>query len=318
VRAEPVVAGLLASPSIISPAGPNAEAVARLWWVMLGAGTVVYLVTMVLLVVALRRRRERSPDRTWPGGRRLIAVFGVAMPVVVLVPLMFLTVATGRAMDRQDDEQAELLVEVTGYQFWWEVRYPDQDIVSANEIHVPVGRPVEFRLLSEDVIHSFWVPRLAGKLDMIPGRTNRYVFTAGEAGVYEGICAEFCGIQHARMHFRLVAHEPDDYQAWLDDRAEQRPPPAEGLAAEGREVFLTAGCASCHAVRGTSDARVGPDLTDLASRETLAAGLLDNNEGNLAGWILDPQSLKKGAGMPPSNLSGPELQALLAYLDTLR
>ena len=285
---------------------------------MLAAGTAVYVLTLALMVVAVRRRRDPDHDGPWRGGRRLVAAFGVAMPLLVLLPLMFLTVGTGRAIDRQDRDESELLVEVTGYQFWWEVRYPDEGLISANEVHVPVGRPVEFRLLSQDVVHSFWVPQLAGKLDMIPGRVNSYVFTAAEPGVYEGICAEFCGIQHARMHFRLVAHEPADYDAWLAARRDGPEPVGDGLAAAGREVFLVAGCASCHAVEGTSEARVGPDLSDLASRETLAAGLLDNNEGNLAGWILDPQSLKQGAGMPPSNLTGPELQALLAYLGTLR
>ena len=317
MRTDALVA-LTASPAIISPSGPDAAAVARLWWVMLAAGTVVYLLTMALLVVALRRRRARPEQRPWAGGRRLITGFGVGMPLVVLVPLMLLTVLTGRATDAQDVDEAEVVVEVTGFQFWWEVRYPDEDIVTANEVHVPVGQPVEFRLLSEDVIHSFWVPELAGKLDMIPGRTNRYVFTADEPGVYEGICAEFCGTSHARMQFRLVAHPPADYDAWLADRREPPEPPEDELAQQGREVFRTAGCAACHAVRGTSDGQVGPDLTDLATRETLAAGLLDNDRGNLGGWIMDPQSLKEGAGMPPTDLTGPELQALLAYLETLR
>jgi cytochrome c oxidase subunit 2 len=309
-------ASIPGTPSIISPAGPDADAIAQLWWVMLALAGLVYVVTLALLGLALVTRR-RSPGTPWWGARWLVLGFGVGMPVVVLAPLTVLTLTTMRETIPPAQDEAGLVVEVTGYQFWWEVRYPDAGLVTANEVHVPVGVPVEFRLASEDVIHSFWVPRLAGKLDMIPGRVNSYRFSATEPGVYEGICAEFCGIQHAKMHFVLVAHEQADYDTWLAEQLDAPAVPDDPLAEAGREVFLAAGCGACHTVQGTSEGQVGPDLTTFASRRTLAAGLLDNVPGNRAGWVLDPQSLKQGANMPPSSLTGPELQSLLAYLDTL-
>ena len=304
-------------PSTLDPAGPAADAVAALWWWMFGLATAVCVLVVVLLLLALRRSRRRDAPTTSPWARRFVLGFGIVMPVLILVPLGVATVLVGRGLNTAGDGEAPLVVEVTGHQFWWEVRYPDLDVVTANEIHMPVGRPVEFRLAAGDVIHSFWVPRLGGKLDMVPGRPNSYVLEAHEPGVFEGLCAEFCGIQHARMHFLVIAQEEADFDAWAASVQEPGRADLSPEAELGREVFAASSCAQCHRVEGVSDGQVGPDLTHLASRRTLAAGVLENNRGNLAGWVLDPQGIKPGVRMPGTDLTGEELSALLDYLEEL-
>lgn len=314
------VGDLMTAPAPIDPVGPSAEAIDDLWWWMLGAGTAVFLLVVVLLSLALRKgsrreRRDKPPVHArWT--RSFVLVLGVGLPVAVIVPLAVGSLLIGRDQHAETGS-APLVVEVVGHQFWWEVRYPDMGVVTANEVHVPVGTPVEFRLTSEDVIHSFWVPQAAGKMDMIPGKVNSHTFEVSRPGVYRGECAEFCGLQHARMHFLLVAEDADEFENWAGS---QRAAAAESLSAEaleGRDIFRTSSCADCHRVAGVSDGDAGPDLTHLASRRTIAAGLLENNRGHLAGWLLDPQALKPGARMPATNLTGPELESLLTYLEEL-
>ena len=302
-------------PSTVDPAGPDAAAIAELWWWMFGVATAICVLVVVLMLLALRRAHRREAPTELPWTRSFVLGLGVVMPIAILVPLSIGTMFVGRETHRIDD--APLVVDVIGHQFWWEVRYPDLGVVTANEIHVPVGTEVEFRLATADVIHSFWVPRLGGKLDMIPGRVNSYSLRADEPGVYEGICAEFCGIQHARMHFVLVAEEQEEFDAWAQAQAEPATEDLSEGALAGREVFRTSSCAQCHRVAGVSEAEIGPDLTHLASRRTLAAGLLENNRGHLAGWVMDPQGIKPGARMPGSSLNGVELAALLDYLEEL-
>jgi cytochrome c oxidase subunit 2 len=245
-------------------------------------------------------------------------VGGVAVPLAILVVLFVLTLSTLPSVSAPGRGDGDLVVEVVGRQYWWEVGYPDHGLVTANEIHIPTGTPVELRVRTADVIHSFWVPRLNRKIDMIPGRTNRILVRAEEPGVYRGQCAEFCGLAHAQMAFLVVAEAPSVFEAWLAGETGDAAAPASGSAALGQEVFLNSSCVSCHAIRGTSaSATVGPDLTHVAGRRWLAAGTIPNTRGNLGGWIVDPQSIKPGNKMPPTNLSGPELQALLDYLESL-
>jgi cytochrome c oxidase subunit 2 len=193
-------------------------------------------------------------------------------------------------------------------------------VVAANEIHVPAGRPVQVNVTSEDVIHSFWVPQLMGKLDMIPGKTNTTWLQADQPGAYRGECAEYCGVQHAHMAFLVVAEPPEQFAAWLEGQRQPAAEPTEPLAREGAQAFAREGCISCHEIRyGASPVggKAGPDLTHLASRRTIGAGLLANNPGNLAGWIANPQALKPGNKMPRLNLDAESLQALVAYLESL-
>ncbi len=212
-----------------------------------------------------------------------------------------------------------MTIDVEGNQWWWEAAYPGYDEVTANEIHIPAGEPVLVRLASLDVIHSFWVPELAGKLDLVPGQINELWIEAAEPGVYFGQCAEFCGVQHALMAFHVVADPPEEFAAWIAEQQEPAEAPlADSLVERGRDVFLSAGCIQCHTVRGTqATGQLGPDLTHLASRDWIAAGTLENTVGNLEAWISDPQAIKPGAKMPPTELDSEELQALVAYLQSL-
>ncbi|HEV2706187.1 MAG TPA: c-type cytochrome, partial [Pyrinomonadaceae bacterium] len=207
--------------------------------------------------------------------------------------------------------------------WWWEVEYdnrnPSLNVTTANEIHIPVGRPVFFRLTSNDVIHSFWVPNLHGKTDLIPGRETTTWLRADRAGTFRGQCAEFCGHQHAHMALTVVAEAPEQFQAWYDAQLKPAREPATPAEARGREVFLTSPCVMCHKIQGTdAGGNAGPDLTHLASRPTLAAGTLENTRGHLAGWVVDSQKIKPGNRMPPNNIEPDDLQALLDYLQSLK
>ncbi|RIK92059.1 MAG: cytochrome c oxidase subunit II, partial [Proteobacteria bacterium] len=255
--------------------------------------------------------------------RRLVVGVAAALGATLLVLLGFLgsSIATGRALASFGPD--ELVVEVTGLQWWWRVTYPSEPasgtVETANEIHVPVGRVVRLDLSAGDVIHSFWVPRLHGKRDLIPGRATQIRLRADAPGVYEGQCAEFCGHQHANMNLVVVAEPPAEFERWLAAQRALAQAPATPDEQRGQQVFATRGCLLCHAIRGTdANGRTGPDLTHLASRRGIAANARPNATGHLAAWILDPQGTKPGARMPAIPMTGDELQPLLAYLRSLR
>jgi cytochrome c oxidase subunit II len=305
------------TPSMLEPRGPAAYQAAFLWWVFLILGTLIYLGVMGFLVFSvLRRRGDQAPDLSY-SGRNLILWGGIVLPTLVLLVLFGLTL---RAMAiNPAGEAGSLTIEVIGRQWWWEVHYTDHQFYTANELRIPAGQPVEIKLRSEDVIHSFWVPQLSGKLDLNPGRTNTLWLQADEPGEYWGECAEFCGVQHAKMQFVVVAEEPEAFAAWLAAQQQPAAQPVGELAVRGQEVFLDGSCIYCHTVRGThATGELGPDLTHLASRLTLGAGAIANTPGGLAGWVADPQGIKPGNKMPPiENMSSEDFQALLAYLQSL-
>ncbi|HSJ64210.1 MAG TPA: cytochrome c oxidase subunit II [Gemmatimonadaceae bacterium] len=256
------------------------------------------------------------------GVLKLVLAGGAVFPAVVLVGLFVYVMVVLAEVDRPAPADA-LTIEVTGRQFWWEVHYYDAAgrrlLETANEIHIPVGEEVRVRLRSPDVIHSFWVPRLAGKLDMIPGRTNEFAISADSSGVYRGQCAEYCGVQHAKMAMLLVAQAPDEFAAWMEAQAADAVPAADPLAARGEAVFLASACAACHAVRGTpATGDLGPDLTHVASRRTLAALAIPNTRGHMGGWLVNPQAIKPGAHMPAVPMTREEFDAVLAYMMSLR
>lgn len=315
------VAGCAGIQSALEPAGPAAARIATLWWLMLAATLIPAIGVIALALYAVRRARSGRGAGLGVRDDVFVLTGGAAIPLVILVALLLANVRTGARVARPPGPP-ELTIDVTGHQYWWEVRYPEHDVVTANEIRLPVGVPVRVRVGASDVIHSFWVPRLHGKLDMIPGRTNVTWLQASEPGVFRGQCAEFCGLQHALMAFLVVAEPPERFAAWLAARRRGPAPVEEPAAVRGREVFVEAACAHCHAVRGMpTPARTGspgPDLTDLAARRTLAAATVPNDPGTLAAWILDPHRIKPGARMPPTPLSAADLDALLAYLGTLR
>ena len=302
--------------SSLAPHSPQAEVIAGLWWTMFWMGSATYgLVLLALLVAVVRSRKRRKPGTAPP--TFLIWAGGVVLPAAVVGVLTVLSfIATREASPAGNPGRGALQIEVVGHKFWWEVRYPDEGIVTANEITIPAGRPVDLVMESADVIHSMWIPRLHGKVDMVPGRITRLQLQADEPGIYPGRCAEYCGTQHAGMAISVEALEPEAYQDWVDDRR-SAVAPAPGVAA-GQEVFMTTGCAECHAVEGT-EARgtLGPDLTHLMSRRTLGAGRVPNNRGFLGGWVVDPQGIKPGNLMPPTALEAQQLIDLLDYLETL-
>lgn len=312
---------------VLEPRGAGAERIADLWWFTVVVGGAVYLLVLAILALGVRhalRRRRHDREAPDPDTRRWVGVGGIVLPVVVLSILLVLTLRVMRDHTLMAEEAAAgLTIEVTGVQWWWDVRYRPGDgsasIATANELYIPTGRPVRVVLRSRDVVHSFWVPQLQGKLDLVPGHETVTWLHADSAGEFRGRCAEFCGAQHGHMAFLVVALPPDEFDDWLGHQRRPAPEPADSVAQRGLEVVESTACAMCHTVRGTAArASVGPDLTHLASRRTLAAGTLPNTPGHLAGWIGDPQGIKPGSHMPRVPLSGSDLQALLAYLGTLR
>ncbi len=311
--------------STSNAAGPGAARIDELFWGMTILGTIVFLIFCGALGYALAHRRgevlaptpERDRRRT-----RMILLLGAVIPSLILLPLLLWTFQTVAALDPRA-AKADLIVDVVGKQWWWEVRYRDPDpsrgFITANELHVPVGRRVELRLTSTDVIHSFWVPELQGKTDLIPGRENVAWIEASRPGVYGGQCAEFCGLQHTQMGLLVVAQPAEEYEAWARRQRESAAEPRDSVARAGRQAFLGSACALCHAVRGTlAGGNAGPDLTHVASRRTLAAGLLPNTPGHLGGWIANPQALKPGSRMPRVPMSADEFRLIHHYLQTLR
>jgi cytochrome c oxidase subunit 2 len=305
----------------LEPQGPVAEAMADLWWLMLVLGAAVFVVVAGLLVVALFRRPRPAEFQAGAGlpnrfGRWMIAG-GVVLPFIVLVVVLGATLRAMRFVPNTAPPEA-LVIEVIGHQWWWEVRYPTEGITTANELHIPVGRPIALELTSADVIHSFWVPRLAGKLDLLPDGTNTLVLQADEPGQHHTQCAEFCGLQHAHMELRVVAEPQERFASWVAARARPAADPTGATAQRGQEVFLASGCAECHAIEGTpAEATRGPDLTHLASRPTIGAGVMPNTPENIADWVADPHPIKSGVKMPAADLAEEELDAVVAYLNGL-
>lgn len=303
--------------AVFNPAGAGAREINILWWWLLGLGVFTYVLVMGILVLGLVWRRMSSERNSSKNGRYLIIGGGVIFPAIVLLIIYVMTFDTMRDLSLIAGPEP-VAVSVIGHQWWWEVEYPDDDVITANEIYIPTDQTVVFELTSADVIHSFWVPQLHGKMDLIPGQTNTWELHAEEPGDYWGICAEFCGTQHAKMLFLVTAVPPNEFDAWLDQQRQPAPEPSTETAVAGLQIFLDADCSECHTIQGTpADGDLGPDLTHLASRRTIGAGSLENNRGNLAGWIADPHGIKPGSLMPAAQLTGPELEALVTYLESL-
>jgi cytochrome c oxidase subunit 2 len=312
--------------SVLMPAGVQAASIHQLWSVMLWTTGAVFVVVLTAVGVALVRgmgNRARD-DAALPTERALSrgVSLAVGMTVVILIGLLFSSVWTGHVVGSLHASSA-VTVAITGHQWWWEIEYedatPSQRVVTANEFHIPVGRPVVLKVTSRDVIHSFWVPNLQGKRDLIPGYTTALWLQADQEGVFRGQCAEFCGLGHAHMALDVVAESNDDFERWLAGMRQAPPAPADPAARHGRDIFMQTRCATCHTVRGTEAAgRVAPDLTHVASRRTLGAGTLANTRDHMQQWIRDPQASKPGNQMPPNPLTADDLQAVVAYLETLR
>lgn len=305
----------------VFPQSDFAHRIQDLYVLLFWLSVVVCVLVEGALVYALIRFRSRPTDATRPAqihGNTLLEIGWTIAPAIVLV---IITVPTLQLIFEMggDPPPNSLQVEVIGHQWWWEVRYPDSHVVTANEVHVPANRPVVFHLRSIDVIHSFWIPMMGGKVDVLPGTLNKLFFTPMAPGEYWGQCVEYCGTQHANMRFRLIVDPPATFEAWL--RVQQQPA-AQSMTTEaqtGAQVFLRAGCIACHTIEGTvAQGIIGPNLTHFGSRSTVGAGILDNTPANVQLWVRDPQAIKPGNAMPNLHLRHDDLQAVAAYLGSLR
>lgn len=316
--------------SPLHPAASQGLAIEWLYWIIFWICAAVFVVMIAALARASVRTYAGQQTEPLPlvedevGDRRASWVVGsvIGITTLTLFVVLILSVITGRKVQGVESSKG-VTIQVKAHQWWWEVIYPnsqaDQTVTTANEIHVPTGERVVIVTSSQDVIHSFWAPNITGKRDLIPGYSSAFSFQIDAPGIYHGQCAEFCGLQHAHMGFSIIAESPDRFLAWQQQQITSDKDPTDESTIRGRQVFLTHSCVMCHTIRGTdAGSRVGPDLTHLAGRHSIAAGTLPNTTGALAGWILDPQRLKPGTQMPPNALSGDELQALISYLQSLQ
>jgi cytochrome c oxidase subunit 2 len=297
-----------------------ARAILYVYTIITWTTTIIGALVFVLLAIVLIRFRARPGDTSLPRQVRGHTLLEIAWTIGPALALLIIAIPTIQIVFRTQTAATPpdaLQVTVRGFQWWWEFRYPDLDIVTANELHLPVDRRVVLRLEGPDVIHSFWVPQLGGKRDIIPGRLNQITLTPEAPGEYWGQCAEFCGASHANMGLRVIVRSADDFERWV---AQQKAPPAEPSdeAATGKAIFARSACVGCHTIRGVSAGVLGPDLTHFGSRTMLAAGMWPNTTENVAEWVKDPQRLKPGVKMPALGLTDEQAKALAAYLIGLK
>jgi cytochrome c oxidase subunit 2 len=340
IRTGALVAGLVllfaacskvAPQDTLRPQGPVAQREADLikpvFWI---AGVVFVFVEGLILFISVKFRHRKGQDRapTQVHGNKKLELTWTIIPTVLLAAIAVPTIGTILSLGQEPAKADRLDVRIIAHQWWWEVEYPDSRVVTANEIHIPTGKPIYFTLESRNttteipVIHSFWIPALGGKQDVVPGRINHLTLEADHPGEYLGQCAEFCGISHAYMRLKAFAMTPQDFDVWLQEQGRDAATPTDGLARQGMELFQQfpgGSCMACHALRGIqgAGARVGPDLTHIASRTTFAGAIVPFTTEKLTAWLDDPKSVKPGAKMPDYGLSPDEIRALVAYLESL-
>jgi cytochrome c oxidase subunit 2 len=306
------------APSTLDAAGFGARRVEGLWWLLFWISLAVFVEVMALLGWALLFRRGARTRVRGGDPIRLVAIAGAGLPFVILLTVYGVGLRDLAALGGPPDRPAAI-VDVTGHKWWWEVRYQGVPGATANEIRVPVGEPVRIRLRTADVLHSFWVPQLMPKTDLIAGEVRETWLRADRSGEYRGQCAEYCGLQHAHMAFLVVAQPRREFDAWLARLGAPAPTPATDAQRRGQQAFTQGTCAACHTVRGTSAAgTVGPDLSGVGARWSLGAGAVPNNSGHLGGWIANSQMVKPGNAMPPQPVDAARLPDLIAYLESLR
>ncbi len=320
--------------SSLDPAGPQAGKIAWLWWFFFWLFCAIFFTVMGFMLWTLTRRHRAAESQqqveTEHSGppdkeaklRRAVTTATVAT-VLTLFVLLISSVGTGKSISELREKKNPLAIQVTGNQWWWQFQYdnadPSKTLVTANEIHIPVGRPVLIRGLSNDVIHSFWAPNLNGKRDLIPSRVTTEWIEADHPGIFRGQCAEFCGLQHAHMSFYVIAEPEQKFERWMNAQLQPASPPSDPVLLHGQQAFLNYACIFCHQIRGTTAAgQNAPDLTHFGSRLSIAAGTLPNNLGNLAGWIVNPQSIKPGNHMATIAVHPDDLQPLIQYLESLK
>ena len=317
------IAGCGGRQSTLAPKSRPAHDISTLWWWMLAVASIVFLGAVFMIAIAwLRRKREGLPylGRRENAANGLVVAFGLVVPVLVLgVLFVVANLVVTKDTDAPAAGSTAMSIRVIGHQWFWEVRYPGTPAVTANEIHIPVRTRVNVAVNTADVIHSFWVPELNRKIDMIPGQTGRILLYADTPGQYRGQCAEFCGVQHAHMAMKVIAEPAAAFRAWLANQARPASAPATPPQRLGRQTFMTTACADCHTLRGTAaQGVIGPDLTHLMSRGTLAALTIPNRRDELMRWILDPQHVKPGNKMPGLKLGAAETRDLVNFLESLK
>jgi len=303
----------------LSPSSQNVEAIFHLWMIALAIFGLIFLLVTGLVVYSLMkyRWREGDPDPEQVPGQKTVEIVWTAIPLGIVTLLFLLTVRTMGVSDPAPAPEPDLVV--IGHQWWWEARYPKSGVVTANEIHIPTGKPFSVLLDSADVLHEFWVAKLARKMTTVPGHPNHIWLEADEPGSYLGSCSEFCGTEHAWMRFTVVAETPAEYAAWQSAQLQASTPPSTDEGLRGEQLFMQMSCVNCHAINGTTaHAHVGPDLTHLAGRSQIGAGILDDTPDNLRRWLRNPQLVKPGVEMPNFEFTEDQVNALTAYLETLR
>jgi cytochrome c oxidase subunit II len=315
------------TPNILDPKGPVALTESDLFWIILVIATFIFVAVAGFLLYSIIRFRDRpgaADPRQVHGNTRLEIAWTIAPSIVLFVVLIFTITYMYKVAEPAVANGNVVHVRAIGHQWWWEFQYTDTSpmVVTGDELHVPVGTVVEVQLVSDNVIHSFWIPQLAGKTDVIPGHNNSMWFQADKTGSFRGECAEYCGIQHANMDFVVVADSPDTYQTWLSGQEAAALNPAPGTAeAAGLHDFETLGCLACHTINGVphATAKIGPNLTHFGSRQLIAGGVLTNTPQNLATWLNDPQAVKPGNDMVlPEQLNAQQISDLVAYLESLK
>jgi len=321
------LAGCRGVQTMLDPAADQARDIDVIWRLMLVVCGGMYLLVLGFLAWALWRARKRLDTQPKVGAARVDAALGRGLTgwIGLIVAGLVLLTTVSFLVDRSLAEVGPdpLKIKVTAHQWWWQVDYqgatPSEDFTTANELHLPLGRPAIVELQAGDVIHSFWVPNLSGKTDLIPGRVNYMPLTPRRLGVFRGQCAEFCGFEHAKMAFDVHVDTPAAFDAWRARQLAEAPEPSEPVSAQGKQVFLSKACVMCHKIQGTdAGSNLGPDLTHVASRDHLAAGTLPNTRADLQAWIADPQGVKPGTQMPRVALTSDELNAVVTYLETLQ
>ena len=318
--------------TMLNPAGPQAYKVNNLWWFMFFVSSAVFVLVMIALLLSLKKRTDDAqlsaipiltPSVEHERKMRNMVIAASTITVAILFVFLIVSFSAGRSLTVDLDKKNALTIEITGHQWWWEVRYWDvaanNIFITANEIHIPIGVPVTFNLRSTDVIHSFWVPNLSGKKDLIPGKAATIWLQADKLGVYRGQCAEYCGLQHAQMGLWIVVDTQDEFNAWRQRQTQTAIVPPTDLARRGQQVFLSSSCVMCHTINGTlAGSNVGPNLTHLAGRSIIAGASLLNTRENLRQWITNSHAIKPGNKMPANTLSSKDLEALLDYLQNLK
>jgi cytochrome c oxidase subunit 2 len=302
----------------LNPQSPQTHAIFNLWVVSIIVFAAIFVIVTGIVAYSLMRFRwrEGEPDPKQIGGNTRVEIIWTVIPLLIVTFLFALTARTMSFSDPEPPSEPDLIV--TGHQWWWEARYPKSGVITANEIHIPIGRAISIRLESADVLHEFWVAELTRKMTTVPGHPNHIWLQADRPGVFLGVCSEFCGTQHAWMRFTVVAQDPGEFAAWEQSQLEAAAAPT-GEAAKGLALFQQMSCVDCHAIHGAGpDARVGPDLTHFASRKQFGSGISENTPENLRSWLRDPQNVKPGVKMPNFKFNDEQLSELVAYFETLK